>query len=52
MEGALVLAFVLCIVMPIGVLVSGGVAAALLGTALYKDNEKGHEGSELLETNR
>jgi hypothetical protein len=51
MEGAFVLAFVLCVVMPIAVILSGGIASAILGTLLYKDNEKGHEGSELLETN-
>jgi hypothetical protein len=51
MEGALVLVFVLCVVMPIGVILSGGIAAAILGTVLYKDNEAGNEGSELLDTN-
>ena len=51
MEGAFVLAFVLCVVMPIGVLVSGGVAAALLGTILHRDNVATNEGSELLDTN-
>ena len=51
MEGPLILAFVLVIVIPVAVILSGGILAAVLGTFLYKDNEKGNEGSELLETN-
>lgn len=51
MEGPLILAFVLVIVIPVAVILSGGIMAAILGTFLYKDNEKGNEGSELLESN-
>ena len=51
MEGAVAIVIVLAVVMPIGVILSGGIAAAILGTLLYKDNESGNEGSELLDTN-
>ena len=51
MEGAVAIAIVLAVVMPVAVILSGGIAAAILGTFLYKDNEAGHEGSELLDTN-
>ena len=40
---------VLVLVLPVAVLISGGVATALLGTLLRRDVEQEHEGSELLE---
>ena len=40
---------VLVLVLPVAVLISGGVATALHGTLLRRDVEQEHEGSELLE---
>ena len=52
MIGAIVLAVVLVFVIPVGVLMSGAVAAALLGTAATSDAEARYEGSELLDLNK
>lgn len=52
MIGAIVLAFVIVIAIPVGVLMSGAVAAALLGTAGTLDAEARHEGSELVPLNK
>ena len=49
MLGAVLMILLLVIVMPIGILVSGAVAASLLGGLLKKDADASHEGSELLE---
>lgn len=43
--------FVLVVVIPVGVLVSGAVASAILGWFLKNEAEVTHEGSELIETN-
>jgi predicted branched-subunit amino acid permease len=47
MAGAIAIVAVL-VVFPSLVLISGGVAAALLGHVLQRDGEARHEGSELL----
>jgi hypothetical protein len=52
MIGAIVMAVVIVIAIPVGVLMSGAVAAALLGTAATSDAEARYEGSELLELNK
>ena len=39
----------LVVIMPIGILISGAVAAALLGHLLKRDVDAVHEGSELLD---
>ena len=39
----------LVVVMPVGILVSGAVAASLLGGLLKRDVDATHAGSELLE---
>jgi hypothetical protein len=49
--GALIVAAVILIVLPVLFLATGGVAAALLGWALKENAEVTHEGSELLDTN-
>ena len=49
MLGAVLMILVLVVVMPVGILVSGAVAASLLGGLLKKDVDASHEGSELLE---
>jgi hypothetical protein len=51
MEGAFLIIVVCVVVIPVGVLISGGVASAILGTLLKNEADKSHEGSELLETN-
>lgn len=52
MLGAIIILVVLLVVMPVGVLMSGGVAAGILGFLVNDDVDRTHEGSELLETNR
>jgi hypothetical protein len=48
----MLIVIVLVVVIPVGVLISGGVAAALLGWSLKEDAERRNEGSELVELNR
>ncbi len=42
---------VILVVIPVGVLVSGGAVAAIIGTVLKSNGEKTHPGSELIDTN-
>jgi hypothetical protein len=49
--GAIILAVVIVIVLPIAFMLSGAVAAALLGWSLKSEAEATHQGSELLDTN-
>ncbi len=51
MFGVIAIIVVLVVALPVGVLMSGAVASALLGGALKADVDRSHEGSELLETN-
>ena len=48
MIGAVLMILLLVVVMPVGILMSGALAAALLGGFLKKDVDNAHEGSELL----
>jgi hypothetical protein len=50
--GAIILAFVIVIAIPVGVIMSGGVAAAIIGHFLKEEGEASHPGSELIELNR
>lgn len=52
MLGPIIIVVALLVAIPVGVLMSGGVAAALLGFLIKDDVDRSHEGSELLETNR
>lgn len=52
MIGAIVLAVVIVVAIPVGVVMSGAVAAALLGTAATSDAEARYEGSELVDLNK
>lgn len=52
MLGAIALAFVIVVVIPVSVLMTGAVVAALLGWRLTADAEERHAGSELVELNR
>jgi hypothetical protein len=49
--GAAIIIVVL-LLFPIGVLMSGAVGAAILGSKLTKDAEDRHQGSELIDLNR
>lgn len=51
MPGVIAILIVLVVAIPVGVLMSGGVASALLGYTLKDEAETSHEGSELIETN-
>ena len=48
MAGAIIIVVVLLMI-PVLVLVSGGIASAILGQSLERDAEARHEASELLE---
>ena len=49
--GAIILAVIIVIALPIGFMLGGAAAAALLGWTLKNEGEESHPGSELLETN-
>lgn len=51
MTGPVLIVIVLVIVIPVGFLMSGAVASALLGWLVNDDVERSHEGSELLDSN-
>ena len=48
MIGAVLMILLLVVVMPLGILMSGALAAALLGGILKNDADTTHDGSELL----
>ena len=49
MLGALIIAFVIVVVLPVTILMSGAVVAGLMGWAATDDAEQRHEGSELID---
>ena len=51
MFGPIAIVVVLVIAIPVGVLMSGAVASALLGFLVKDEVDRSHEGSELLKTN-
>jgi hypothetical protein len=51
MFGALVLAAIIIVVIPVSVAMSGAVLSGILGWALKDNAEATHEGSELIELN-
>lgn len=52
MVGAIILAAILVVVIPIGVMMSGAVASAVLGWSLKDDARARYEGHELLDFNK
>ena len=52
MIGAIVLAIVIVIAIPVGVLMSGGLAAAVIGYFLKEEGEASHPDSELIDLNK
>jgi hypothetical protein len=51
MPGALVIAVILLVVIPVSIILTGAVVAAILGTTLKENGEATHEGSELIDLN-
>ncbi len=51
MAGAVVIVIALVVVLPVAIIVTGGILAAVIGTLLKVDAEKSNEGSELLDLN-
>ena len=51
MFGVIVIVLLLVVIVPVGVLMSGGVLAGIIGWALRRNGEQTHEGSELIATN-
>jgi hypothetical protein len=52
MAGAVLMAIVLVVVIPVAVCMSGAVVAALLGWSLNEDADTRNEGSELIALNK
>ena len=52
MLGGILMAFVLVVVIPVAVMMTGPVIAAALGWSLQKNAEATHEGSELIALNK
>ena len=51
MLGPLIIVVVLVVAIPVGVIISGGIMAVVLGHGLRKEGEYRNEGSELLDLN-
>ena len=49
MGSAVIMIIILVVIMPIGILMSGALAAALIGGLIKKDVDVSHKDSELLE---
>lgn len=47
MAGTIIMIVLLVIAMPVAILISGAVGAALLGGLVNLDNDRSHEGTEL-----
>ena len=52
MIGAIIIAIVIVLAIPIGMVMSGGAAAAILGHFLKEEGEASHPGSELIDLNK
>ena len=52
MAGAIVVAILIVIVLPVTLIMTGTVVAGLLGWSLKDDAEDRHEGSELIDLNK
>jgi len=51
MIGAIAMVIILVIVLPVLMLLTGAVLAALIGSSLKVEGERSHEGSELIDLN-
>ena len=52
MVGGIILTVVLVVLMPVGIMMSGTILAALLGETTKNSVDADHEGSELLEISK
>jgi hypothetical protein len=52
MVGAVIVAVVIVVAIPVGLMMSGAVASAIIGWALREDAVDRNEGSELVELNK
>ncbi len=52
MLGAIILAVIIVVLIPVSIAMTGGVVAAILGWSLKDNGESTHEGSELIELNQ
>jgi hypothetical protein len=52
MLGAIILAVIIVVLIPVSIAITGGVVASILGWALKQNGEVTHEGSELIDLNR
>jgi hypothetical protein len=50
--GEAAMAVALVLIMPVAIIMSGGIAAVILGSILNAERKAAHEGNELLELNR
>jgi len=50
--GAVILAVIIVVAIPVAVCMTGAVVAAILGWSLKDNGEATHEGSELIDLNR
>jgi len=51
MSGAIVLAVIIVVVIPVSIMMTGAVFAAVMGWTLKDNGEATHEGSELIDLN-
>jgi len=49
MLGAIILTVIIIVAIPVSVMMTGGIVAAILGWSLKEDGEQRHEGSELID---
>ncbi len=49
MLGAIILAVLIIVAIPVSVMMTGGIVAAILGWSLKDNGEATHEGSELID---
>jgi hypothetical protein len=49
MLGAVIVAVVIVVAIPVGLMMSGAVASGVIGWALKQDADERHEGSELID---
>jgi hypothetical protein len=52
MLGALIVAFIIVVFIPVSICMTGAVVAGILGWSAKEDAEARHEGSELIDLNR
>ena len=52
MLGAILLAVIIVVAIPVSVCMTGGIVSAILGWALKDNGEATHEGSELIALNK